>query len=82
MREIERHGEAGHVAGREPFVGQPDVRTETKALPLELRVEFRDAVLEPGALDGDAEIAQPELHQTFGWTSWTREGGESAWAAS
>ena len=66
MREIERHGEPGHVAGREPLVGQPDVRAEPNVLLLELRVEFRDAVLEPGAVDGDAEIAQPELHESFG----------------
>src|ERR1700722_4047681 len=66
VREVERNREAGNVRWGKPLVGQPHVRPEAELPLVQLLVERRDAVCEPGPLDRDAEIAQPELHQSFG----------------
>ena len=63
VREIERNGDAGHAVRREPLVGQPVVRPERQAARVELGVDLRDALLELGALDREAEIAQAHLEQ-------------------
>ena len=63
MREVERDGDAGDAVRREPLVRQPVVRPERQAARVELGVELRDARLELGALDGQPEIAHPDLEQ-------------------
>ena len=63
MRQIERDGDARHIVGREPFIGEPVVRPERQPARLELGGDLGNPLFELGAFDGDAEIAQPDLQQ-------------------
>ncbi len=65
MREIERNGDAADAVGREPFVGEPVVRMEHDLALREFLVEERDARRELAALDGERQIAHPDVEQLF-----------------
>src|SRR5688572_6789522 len=64
VREVERDSEPGDPTGREPLVGQPDVRLEHEPARVELLVQLRDTSFEPRSLDGDAEVLEPDLEQS------------------
>src|SRR6185503_5248400 len=64
VREVERDGEPGDPAGREPLVGEPDVRLEHELSRVELLVQLRDTRSEPRSLDGNAEVLEPDLEQS------------------
>jgi hypothetical protein len=63
--EIEGDGDARAAVGAEPFVRQPAVGAEGDAAEFELVVEAGDALLELGAFDLDAEIAEAQFEQLF-----------------
>src|SRR6185312_4950013 len=63
VREIERHGDAGHAIGREPFFRKPHVRTELDAPILELRIQAAHAPRERRALERELEIAEAQLEE-------------------
>src|SRR5581483_4346632 len=54
---------ARHAVRREPLVGEPVMRSEEEPACVELRVDVRDAVLEIGPLDREAEVAHPHVEQ-------------------
>jgi hypothetical protein len=67
MGQIERNADAGDAVRRAPLVAQPGVNAEAPKPPrVELFAEARDAVFEPGVLDGEAELAQPNVEELFG----------------
>src|SRR4029079_4857340 len=63
MRQIERNGDPGRVVRTEPFARDPGMRPHTDAALRELLVQVVEAVLEPGALDRQPEVAKAELEQ-------------------
>jgi hypothetical protein len=63
MRQVIGNRHAGDAIGREPLVGQPVARPEPEAAHVELGIELRDALVELGPLDRDAEIADAHLEQ-------------------
>src|SRR5215204_3911294 len=65
MGEIERHGEAGHSAGREPLVREPHVRLEYQPAHVELLVQLRDAPFQPRPLDGHTQVLEPDLEESI-----------------
>src|SRR6516164_7258854 len=63
MRQIKRDGDARGVFRAEPFTGNPGVRPDTNVVLIKLAVERLEAAFEPGALDRDSEIFEPDLEQ-------------------
>ncbi len=61
MRQIERNGDAGRVVRAEPLAGNPGVRPHADAGLRQFVMQGDQAVLEPGALDGDLEVLEPDL---------------------
>ena len=55
MDEVERDGDAGNVAGREPFVRQPAVRAQRDLALLQLAIQVVDARFDPRAVEREAE---------------------------
>ena len=65
MCEIEGNRKSGYAERGEPFFGKPDVRSNPESPALERFIERIDARLEPGSLDGEAEVLDAELKQSF-----------------
>ena len=82
VREVERNRDARHAVGREPLVGEPEVRPEDGAPRGELARELGDALLELGALDVQIEIAEAQVEQSLVLgipPGRGRQGGRAAW---
>ena len=63
MREIEGNRETRHALRRKPFLGEPDVRANTKSAALERLVERIYARLQPGPFYSKAKVLDAELKQ-------------------
>ena len=65
MREIERHGDAGHAVGRKPFFRQPHVRTKTDLALVELAIQAAHAFGHGRTFDLEFQIAEAQAQQLF-----------------
>src|SRR6185295_839824 len=63
MRHVEGDRDARHAVGREPVVGEPEVRTEADAVLAELAVQLADEDAQSALLDRDAQIAHAQIEQ-------------------
>src|SRR5262249_17967256 len=63
MRQIEWNGDSGRVLRAEPFTGNPGVRPDPNVMLVKLAVKRFEAACEPGALDRDFEVFEPDLEQ-------------------
>jgi hypothetical protein len=64
MGEIKRDGDARHAIGREPFVGEPEMRPEAlEAARVQLLLQFGQALGEHAVFDRDAQLAHPQIEQ-------------------
>ena len=63
MRQIKRDGDARGVFRAEPFTGNPGVRPDPNVVLIKLTIKRLEAAFEPGALDRDSEIFEPDLEQ-------------------
>src|SRR5262249_52211449 len=63
MREIEGERDAQRIVRAEPFARDPGMRPRPDVALRKLLVQGFEAVLEPGALDGDLEVLEAELEQ-------------------
>ena len=63
MSQVKWYGKARHAVGREPFLGQPDMRTEPERSRLELAVKLFDALFQLSSADADRQVAEPDIEQ-------------------
>ena len=65
VHQVEGDREARHAPRREPLVREPDVGMEVDAARFELEPELLHAVLDPGALDAHAEVAEAHVEEAL-----------------
>ena len=63
MRQIEWNGDARGVFRAEPFAGNPGMWPHANIVLVKLAIKRVKAALEPGSLDRDPEILEPDLQQ-------------------
>ena len=61
--QVEGDGQPGDSGRREPLVGEPEVRPDAKLPQLDFGQYATDAGLEPGPLDAQIQVPDPQLQQ-------------------
>ena len=65
VREVERDRDAGDAVGREPLVGQPEMRAERQISRGQLGVKLVGPCRQLRALDADVELTELQIEQMF-----------------
>ena len=63
MSQIKRHRDTRYAVGREPFFGQPHVRPQADAAPLQLVIDVLQPALQRRARQLQLQIAKAQLQQ-------------------